>query len=78
MEGLKPFRDAIIACANRTGTAILFEDRVVSYPDFFQACMDRAAFLLANRQDGPLHVGVLLDNIPEFPIWLGATALAGV
>ncbi|MFD0269242.1 AMP-binding protein [Streptomyces sp. NPDC127106] len=23
------------------------------------------------------HVGVLLDNIPEFPFWLGAAALAG-
>ncbi len=77
MAGLKPFRDAVIECANHSGAAILFEDSVVSYPDYLQACADRAAFLLANRNDGPLHVGVLLDNIPEFPMWLGATALAG-
>ncbi|MGW6519147.1 AMP-binding protein [Streptomyces sp. NPDC054962] len=26
---------------------------------------------------GPPHVGVLLDNTPEFPLWLSAAALAG-
>ncbi len=77
MEGLKPFRDAVLACADRSGVAILFEDSAVSYPEYWQACRERAAFLLANRRAGPLHVGVLLDNIPEFPMWLGATALAG-
>ncbi|MFF7737307.1 AMP-binding protein [Streptomyces sp. NPDC007984] len=27
--------------------------------------------------DGEPHLGVLLDNTPEFPLWLGAAALAG-
>ncbi|MFF8971496.1 AMP-binding protein [Streptomyces sp. NPDC014995] len=26
---------------------------------------------------GPPHIGVLLDNVAEFPLWLGAAALAG-
>ena len=77
MEGLTPFREAILACANRSGTAILFEDNEITYPAYWQACADRAALLLARRRDGPLHVGVLLDNMPEFPMWLGAAALAG-
>jgi fatty-acyl-CoA synthase len=29
------------------------------------------------RIDGPPHIGVLLENVPEFPLWLGAAALAG-
>ena len=32
---------------------------------------------LADRAPGPFHVAVLLDNVPEFAFWLGATALSG-
>jgi len=39
--------------------------------------VQRAALLLAERRPGPLHVGVLADNIPEYVHWLGAAALAG-
>ena len=31
----------------------------------------------ALRQPGPFHIGVLLDNVPEYLFWLGAAALAG-
>jgi fatty-acyl-CoA synthase len=35
-------------------------------------------WLLANRErEGPFHVGVLLENVPEYPMWLGAAALSG-
>ncbi|MFW0785167.1 AMP-binding protein [Gordonia sp. CPCC 206044] len=27
--------------------------------------------------DGPAHIGVLLDNVPEFAFWLGGAALTG-
>ncbi|MER5729458.1 AMP-binding protein [Streptomyces sp. NPDC002138] len=38
----------------------------------------RAALLVDLLPPGaPPHVGVLLDNTPEFPFWLGAAALAG-
>jgi fatty-acyl-CoA synthase len=37
----------------------------------------RAALAGALISDGPPHVCVLLDNVPEFSFWLGATALAG-
>ncbi len=40
-------------------------------------CRLRAGLLVGLRQDGPFHVGVLMDNLPEFPMWLGAAALAG-
>ncbi len=31
----------------------------------------------ALREAGPFHVGVLLDNVPEFIFWLGGAALSG-
>ncbi|MFF5917723.1 AMP-binding protein [Streptomyces flavochromogenes] len=33
--------------------------------------------LMPPRPGGEPHLGILLDNTPEYPLWLGATALAG-
>src|SRR2546430_15113065 len=57
--------------------AILFEDRSWSYAEYVTACAERAALLEELRRPGPFHVGVLLDNVPEFALWLGAAAGAG-
>jgi fatty-acyl-CoA synthase len=57
--------------------AILFEDRSWSYAEYAAACAERAALLQELRRPGPFHVGVLLDNVPEFPMWLGAAAVTG-
>ncbi|MEV0063445.1 AMP-binding protein [Nocardia sp. NPDC050718] len=37
----------------------------------------RAELARSLRRDGPFHLGVLLDNVPDFVFWLGAAALAG-
>jgi fatty-acyl-CoA synthase len=37
----------------------------------------RASLAKALRRDGPFHIGVLLDNVPEYLFWLGAAALGG-
>ena len=37
----------------------------------------RAALARATLRSGPPHIGVLLDNGPEYVFWLGAAALAG-
>lgn len=37
----------------------------------------RAALARNLRRDGPFHIGVLLENVPDFVFWLGAAALAG-
>ena len=58
-------------------TALRFEDQTWSYGEYVTACAERAAYLLESRREGPFHVGVLLDNVPEFAFWLGAGALAG-
>lgn len=58
-------------------SALRFEDQHWSYREYVAACAQRAALLLALRRDGPFHLGVLLDNVPEYPMLLGAAALAG-
>ncbi|MFC9789039.1 AMP-binding protein [Rhodococcus sp. NPDC127528] len=37
----------------------------------------RGALATSLRVEGPFHIGVLLDNTPEFLFWLGGAALAG-
>ncbi|MFN8626823.1 MAG: AMP-binding protein [Candidatus Binatia bacterium] len=69
--------ELILAQAENDSTALLFEDQRWTYREYVRACIARAYLLLEQRVDGPFHIGVLLDNIPEFPMLLGAAALAG-
>ncbi|MDQ1397315.1 MAG: steroid-22-oyl-CoA synthetase [Acidimicrobiaceae bacterium] len=66
------------ARAGDGATGLLFEDQRWSWAEVVQASADRAAWaagLLA--PDRPAHIGVLLENVPEFAFWLGGAALAG-
>lgn len=69
--------DLVRARADDVHDAIRFEDEVWTYREYVQACSERAALLGELRRPGPVHVGVLLDNVPEFSLWLGAAALTG-
>ncbi len=56
--------------------ALSFEDESWTWREYLHACTQRAAYLLAELdRGGPRHVGLLLDNVPEFAMWLGAAAL---
>ena len=57
--------------------ALYFEERCWSGAELHAACATRAAFLQDNRRDGPFHVGILMDNVPEHLFWIGACALSG-
>jgi fatty-acyl-CoA synthase len=58
------------------GVAILFEDESYTWPEYVDACATRATFLRAElRPHLAPHVGLLLDNTPEYVMWLGAAAL---
>jgi fatty-acyl-CoA synthase len=72
-----PFRDRVVQQADDDRPAIRFEDQKWTYCEAVQAGAERAAFMLARRREGPLHVGVLLGNVPEFWFWLAAAALSG-
>ncbi|MFF9115443.1 long-chain-fatty-acid--CoA ligase [Streptomyces massasporeus] len=54
------------------------EDRTLTHHEAAAGAAARAALLadLLPPAAEP-HLGVLLDNTPEFPLWLGAAALAG-
>ncbi|MFJ6565968.1 AMP-binding protein [Streptomyces sp. NPDC091292] len=54
------------------------EDRTLSHHEVAAGAAARAALLADLLPPGaPPHLGVLLDNTPEYPLWLSAAALAG-
>ncbi|GAA3125090.1 long-chain-fatty-acid--CoA ligase [Streptomyces rameus] len=54
------------------------EDRTLTHHEVAAGAAARAALLADLLPPGAVpHVGVLLDNTEEFPLWLGAAALAG-
>ena len=58
--------------------AIRFDDTVVTHAGYYeQSCRWANLFLRHRRPDRPLHVGVLLDNTPEYLFAFGGAALAG-
>lgn len=52
-------------------------DESWAWADVVNESATRAAGFDALTADGPPHIGVLLDNVPEFLFWLGGAALAG-
>jgi fatty-acyl-CoA synthase len=56
---------------------LCFEDRSFSWREGVAESARRAHALATLRRDGPFHVGVLLDNVPEYAWLLGGAALAG-
>ncbi|HYC21169.1 MAG TPA: AMP-binding protein [Candidatus Bathyarchaeia archaeon] len=73
-------------CIRRNGTEaatrerpfVKFEDTVISHAEFLRESSRFARLFLDLRvPDEPFHVGVLLDNLPEYLFALGGAALAG-
>ncbi|MQA07107.1 MAG: AMP-binding protein [Pseudonocardiaceae bacterium] len=70
--------ELLLARADDERTGLLFGDARWSWARQVRACADRAALLGELRHPGqPFHIGVLLDNVPEFSWLLGGAALAG-
>lgn len=53
------------------------DDGAWTWSEVVAECSARAAALAENSGGRPLHVGVLLDNVPEYVFLLGAAALTG-
>ncbi|MBV8949940.1 MAG: AMP-binding protein, partial [Actinobacteria bacterium] len=78
MSAAEPLPTMYELFRNRAGDshpAMLFEDESYTYAELVDAAAARASLAASLRRDGPFHIGVLLDNIPEFPMWYGAAAL---
>jgi len=68
---------AVLALADVDALGLVANDLRMSHAEVVARAAARAAWLQAARQDGPFHVALLLDNVPEFIFWLEAAALAG-
>ncbi|MEO6126528.1 MAG: AMP-binding protein [Ilumatobacteraceae bacterium] len=55
----------------------VFEDQSWSWRAVVDESGRRAAMLSSLRQAGPFHIGVLLENVPEYLFVAGGAALAG-
>jgi fatty-acyl-CoA synthase len=72
------FADHVRARANEDHLGLLFEDDRWTWRELIAQSAARAGLLASLLGDAsPPHVGVLLDNSPEFVFWLGATAVSG-
>ena len=57
---------------------LLLDDFTLSHEEFGTQSARLAALLLDRREPGrPFHLGILLENVPEYLIALGACALSG-
>jgi fatty-acyl-CoA synthase len=70
-------RELLLARAQDERPGLAFEDASWTWRELVAECARRAHALLSLRRDGPFHVGVLLDNVPDYPFLLGAAALCG-
>ncbi|GAA0594293.1 AMP-binding protein [Actinomadura livida] len=52
-------------------------DRTWTWDEVVRESAARASLARELRRDGPFHIGVLLENVPEYVLWLGAAALSG-
>lgn len=77
MDWTLALADAVRARADDPRPGLLFEDRSWTWAEHVAASAARAAWYAGRRggASSPPHVGVLLENVPEFSFWLGAAAL---
>jgi fatty-acyl-CoA synthase len=76
-EPLPTVTELLLARADDANPGLVFEDSEWTWAECLQECADRATLLTSLRRPGPFHIGVLLDNVPEFSFLLGGAALAG-
>lgn len=69
--------DLLMQRADDDHVGLLFEDELWTWSEIVEQSRRRARLLQDERIDGPFHVGVLLENVPEYLFVLGAAALCG-
>src|SRR5699024_1738718 len=82
IRGVKPMSgntvaDLLLARVGDTRPGMMSREATWTWDEVVAASAARAELARARRIDGPFHIGVLLDNVPEYVFWLGAAALAG-
>src|SRR5439155_1800262 len=69
--------ELLVARADDEDPALLFGEDSWSWREVVAESARRAALANELRRPGPFHVGVLLENGPEYLFWLGGAALSG-
>ena len=69
--------ELLLARADDDATGLRFGDESWTWRQVVVESVGRASWLERLRRPGPFHIGVLLDNVPEFLFLLGGAALAG-
>lgn len=67
----------LLARAGDDHPGLLTRDGSWTWGEVVEESAARASWARKLRTEGPFHIGVLLDNEPEYVFWLGAAALAG-
>lgn len=70
--------DLLLGVSEIDDRGIRFEDQVITWREHVQSSFDRAALLdtLLDRTR-PRHFGLLMENVPEFSLLLGAASFSG-
>ncbi len=75
---MESFSEQLWALRHTDRPGLLFEDDAWTHRQLVETCVARAHLLLELRpSSGPFHVGLLLDNVPEFCFVTGGAAFAG-
>ncbi len=69
--------EMLLARAEDDHPALLRADESLTWREFVGAAQQRATLLTSLRRPGPWHVGVLMDNDPEYLLLIAAAALCG-
>lgn len=67
----------LLARLNDDRPGLRSRERTWTWDEVVRESAARASLARELRRDGPFHIGVLLDNVPEYVLWLGAAALSG-
>jgi fatty-acyl-CoA synthase len=69
--------ELVLGRAEDDHAGLLYEDARWSWREVVAESRARAALLLQLREPGPFHIGVLLENVPEFVFMLLGAGLIG-
>ncbi|HVC70878.1 MAG TPA: AMP-binding protein [Acidimicrobiales bacterium] len=69
--------ELLLARAEDDATGLRYGDGWWTWRQVVEESVRRASWLEGQRRSGPFHVGVLLENEPEYLFLLGGAALAG-
>ncbi|WP_030175335.1 AMP-binding protein [Spirillospora albida] len=74
---METIADLLLARLGDERPGLRGRERSWTWDEVVRASAVRADVARELRRDGPFHIGVLLDNVPEYVLWLGAAALGG-